>query len=757
MITLSQLPYRFPKWTLLSLLLVTIVLAGGIPKLEQRNSFAGELPASDSINVFIEQVKADFGERSVVLVGLHTDDIYNAATAEKIIALSEAIKGIPYVLSDEIYSLATVQNVSDRSWGVSTGAFLDPMPNTDEEWQQLRQDIAGNDIVIDKLVSNNGQLAVVVASLADGFEGGEVYDSLQVLAADFTGPEKIHISGAPILVEDVQRGISGDSRRFIPIAIVLIFIGFFLCFRRLAGVLLPVSMVIVSIVWTMGAMGYLGLPVTVVSNALPVIMVAVASSYGIHFMNTYFDLADQQENALSLTKATLATIGRPILITGFTSALGSASLLVFNITSLQEFGLIGAIGFLFATIICLSLLPAACTLLPIPKGARRESHWLNRKLFQLTHWARERRYWVGGGYLLLLPLCVYWASTIKIGDDYIKFFPKDHNGRLAAETFNDNLSGVRVMDIVVDATPYGDIKTPAFYEAFTAFQAHLNSWDDVGSTYSYYNVVNHLQAVMQTDNTTEQLSTEELSQYLLLHEMSATPGEVFSLRTENYNKAKLQLFLPSSNPEDHEILYHRIMEIAPVFFTEGSNQLAFGGDVMHRIALGSYIVQGKVLNIIVALLIVLLCCGLIFRNIRRALLTLLPIVASLIMVFGGMGLVGIRLGISTSLLTAMIVGIGIDFAVHYLVAYFTAREEHSHNSALSTTSLHTGKAIAYDAISNIIGFSILSFSGFLPVQHFGWLLALSMLLIFINTMVLYPSVLVAKEEKKQPDIQLSFG
>jgi len=80
----------------------------------------------------------------------------------------------------------------------------------------------------------------------------------------------------------------------------------------------------------------------------------------------------------------------------------------------------------------------------------------------------------------------------------------------------------------------------------------------------------------------------------------------------------------------------------------------------------------------------------------------------------------------------------------------------SNESRIQNTNNITGKAITYDAISNIIGFSVLSFSGFVPVQHFGWLLAFSMLLIFVNTLTLYP-ILFSKSKfnySSQPSTQL---
>lgn len=744
--SLLHISYRYPRTLLAILFLITIVMGLGIRKLEVRNSFAGELPAEDPINQGIEAAQTYFGERSAVLVGISSPSVYTRETAEKIIGLTAALSELPYVLPDEIVSMATVRNISQRDWGLETGILFEPFPQTPQEWDQIAQDIAENAMVYGRLVSHDGTLAVIVAPLEEGFEGGKVYEEALRLVAAFQGPEKIYVSGAPVLVEDVQRGISGDSRKFIPIAIVLIFIGFYLCFRQLAGVLLPVGMVVMSIVWTMGFMGYTGLEVTVVSNALPVIMVAVASSYGIHFMNTYYHLAGQGLSKQALAAATLHKIGKPILITGVTSALGSASLLIFRIVSLQEFGIIGAAGFLFATLICLTFLPAACALLKPPVSMAQDEAWIVGMLKHITLTARKNRRQLVAGYAVVLTLCILFIGKIQIGDDYIRFFPISHPGRQAAEAFNERLNGVRIMDIVVDATPYGGIKNSEFFSQLSAFQTLLETLPEVGSTYSYCNIVDHLGQQFGQENE-EGIDETAIAQYLMLHEMSATPGEVFSLFTEDEQFAKIQVFLKSSDPEVHQVLYEQIQQEAVQFFGSAPGVLTFGGDVMHRIALGTYIVKGKIQNIVLALAIVGLCCLVIFRSWQKSMFTLLPIFFSLIMVFGTMGIIGIRLGISTSLLTAMIVGIGIDFAVHYLVSYYQARRQQSPEKALLVTSTLTGRAIAYDAVSNIVGFSVLSFSGFLPVQHFGWLLAFSMLLIFFNTLLIYPMLLATSPQK----------
>ena len=134
---LLRLSYTRPKTTLLALFAITLLMAGGLSRLETRNSFDGELPADDPINQGIEAAKATFGERSIVLIGLETESVYTPEAAQKIIDISNELAKVPHVLSDEIVSLATLSNVSQRDWGLETGGFLDELPADEAAWQQL--------------------------------------------------------------------------------------------------------------------------------------------------------------------------------------------------------------------------------------------------------------------------------------------------------------------------------------------------------------------------------------------------------------------------------------------------------------------------------------------------------------------------------------------------------------------------------------------------------------------------------------------
>lgn len=114
--------WNYPKITILVLLLITVFFGLGIKKLETRNSFSGELPADDRVQIHIGKINQAFGERSVLLIGIEAEEVFTEAIASKVISISEALVNVPFVMQDEVLSLSTIQNVSNIFKGMNTKA-----------------------------------------------------------------------------------------------------------------------------------------------------------------------------------------------------------------------------------------------------------------------------------------------------------------------------------------------------------------------------------------------------------------------------------------------------------------------------------------------------------------------------------------------------------------------------------------------------------------------------------------------------------
>jgi hypothetical protein len=155
-----------------------------------------------------------------------------------------------------------------------------------------------------------------------------------------------------------------------------------------------------------------------------------------------------------------------------------------------------------------------------------------------------------------------------------------------------------------------------------------------------------------------------------------------------------------------------------------------------------YIAIGEIQNIITAIVIIFLFCLVVLRSLSGGLLNIVPLSIASMITFGLMGYLGIRLEMGTAIITAIAVGVGVDFAIHFISRYREEFQKTGDVEKTTVTTLNTaGEAIILDMFSNVLGFSVLIFSGFTPVQNFGWLVSLTMITSGFGSLVLLPPLL----------------
>ncbi|RED93029.1 efflux RND transporter permease subunit [Marinoscillum furvescens] len=737
---------------------LTLFFGMGATRLETKNNQDSELPDSDEIvktNDLLEEV---FGEKDIIMVGLRVPegDVYTPATMEKALAIIEELKLIDGVLPDEILSLPTFNNITAEAWGLQVGEYITKDQAGDPAYlAQVKAAVKGDPLLEDVLVSANGQLLNIIANIAEGYSEEQVHAALVDMKTRYEGPEQILLAGDPVQQKEIDLGIKEDLGLLLPLALVLILAGFWLCFRSFYGVLLPFLVVVLSIVWTMGAMGWLGLPVTVVSSVVPILMIAVSSSYGIHVLFKYYE-ERAHHHAEASVKNMLKRIAPAILMTGFTSSVSALTLIVFKVTSIRDFGIISAVGIVNIVIISLVLLPSLLTLFPSrPTGKGQSSDFLARLMSGLTRVSVYNKRAVLAGFVGLIALSVVGLYKLEIGNDFIKFFPEEHTLRTTFDTYNAELGGARYIDIMFDTGEPDGLKNPELLRQMVAFEQYGQSLSGVGYVTSFTDVIKKInQELHGGDEAYYEIpaTSQEIAQYLLLYAVSGSSGTFEQLVDQDYQRAKIRMMLTTSEQNTHTYIYESLKaynqeQLSPQV------TVAYGGEVMFWLSQIKYIVMGKLQNILLSIVIIMTFCVIVFRSFKYGVISAIPMIGSSLMTFGLMGFLGIRLEIGTAVITAIGIGIGIDFAIHYLMRY---RQElaagKSEGMAAEVTMNTAGRAILYDVFSNLIGFMVFVFSGFLPIQNFGWLISFTMITVAIGTLVLFPALLSfstsAKTSKK---------
>lgn len=723
------------KWLVLVLFLaLTMVLGYGMTKLEIRSILEGELPEDDFIVRTNNEFQQVFGDKSYVTFAfIHPQGLINHQSLQKLKDFSQALRTFPGVNKEQIISLATVTQVENNADGLIIEPFLQTVPQTEQQLADFEQLLRNNPLVWQRLISADLTTTLVSAPVDKLTPEDQVYQAGLALLEQWQGPETVYFYSFQVVNQAIDEGINRDTSVLFPLAILIIAGLLYFCFASLRAVVLPILAMVMAVIATMGLMGWLGFKVSTVTSIIPVLIIALGSSYSIHLLERYLPaIPEQKVKALSL-------VSMPIMLAGLTSAIGFGSLIVFQIISLREFGVFSALGIIMIIFYNLVFCPAllAC-LSPQPKD-QLGLVWFNRLVDWLLvkiHWLSQKKGLVLVGSFLLLIFAFLGISRLQVGSNPTEFFPPDHPVRLTSELFNEKFNGTGMIEVMFECQEPECIIEPEILQAIWQFQEYASGLESVGYTSSLVDSLRYMNKTLAGSETVPG-SLSLVSKYILLYGMDTTV-DLDSLIDSRHQRLKVSLWMYIDDSQIIEQNYQQMQTYLQNHLPDNVTA-KFGGEHMEWIAQNHYIVTGKIINIIASIVIILLVCSLIWRSWRYGLLTVLPLSFSTLLVFGLMGWLGIRLDLASCILTGVTVGVGVDFAIHYLSRlrenFDSVRDT---NDLVKTVNLLAGKPILFDAFSNMSGFIVLVFSGFTPIQDFGWLIVLTMITCSLGTLVFLP-------------------
>lgn len=237
-------------------------------------------------------------------------------------------------------------------------------------------------------------------------------------------------------------------------------------------------------------------------------------------------------------------------------------------------------------------------------------------------------------------------------------------------------------------------------------------------------------------------SREELknliSQYLLLFS-----GNLSSLTDDDIEPMKTRILVQLNDPGT--ILANSAAidaeEFAKDYFPEGySLEITGTTTLMHTLM--SLITKSQTMSILISLSLVFIVLSITHKSITGGIIGIIPIGFTVLINFGVMGIFGIRLDISTAMVAAVSIGIGIDYTIHYLSYYHYERLKTDNLELVARNTLAgAGKAIIVNAVSVASGFLVLLFSKFNPLNYFGLLISITMITSSTASLTLLPILL----------------
>jgi len=515
---------------------------------------------------------------------------------------------------------------------------------------------------------------------------------------------------------------------------------------------------VVAVIWTFGAMGYLGVPMTIISSTIPILLMAIVSAYGIHQMNHYYE--DPNLQKYEVLRHNAKSVGLAILLSGLTVMIGFGSMVTLDFLPIRDFGLFTAFGDLVGVLAALYLLPALLLLGKKTKKATRyvpedqKSDLVARLLRRTVTFGRGRP-----GRLLVVvavasAVLASGALLVKSNMDTVKFFPADDSIRIADQITNAKMAGTKSFSVILDSdtrdplTRQGnpdtlvDIANPTVLKKMDQFSRDLRArFPQVTKVSSYADVLKQMNQVMNGGDPGANVIPDDpalVSQYMVIF-----AGDTQTLMTTNHDKMRIMVQLNRGTLDEvHQITLWAQNEFDEPFRQANHLQVLVAGEQPITYMANQTLLEGNVESIFACVVIVFLLMLVVLRSLWMSLIAVVPVALCLIVDFGFLGFTGIELNTTTSLVSSIGIGIGIDFSIHFITWYRRElKVDRDILAAVDRTILHKGRAIVYNWLVIVGGFLVLVGSRMGPLKDFGLLTAVCLTVTAAGALVVVPALI----------------
>jgi len=734
---------KYRWWIIAASILLTVGLSMSLLKLEIDPDLKNYFPKSMTSMVNTDKIEEVFGNQDIIMMIFKTEDILDASTLNRVRSVEKAI--------DRMDGIKRTSSLFGSNYihGEEGILYVDPtvlrIPNNDAQREELRETIRSNDLVYKVMVSDDFKATAMVMTLTKDADEDAVFKGINHILQEYPGKEEILFGGLPYLRQAIDHDIKRDGMILIPIALLMMLIFLYLVFREWRGVWLPFLVVVMSALIGLSMIPILEWKFYIITILVPIILIAVANDYGIHMISRYQELNASGNHESMPEKAVRITrdLWKPVIITGLTTIAGISALWAHTMIPARQMALVASIGVLMAIIFSLVLLPALLSLLPESKyipsisgvsGSGGKS-LLRRFSFFVV---RNRRIIpvVALGTTLIISTGIFF---LKVDSNEENFFPEKHEVKRAAKIINSKFGGSENISVLFS----GDMLDPGLLQRMESYRKEMEKMDAVDYTIGFSGVVRELSKALNdpVDPLYNRIppSRDAVAQYMELYSMNGDPEELEQLVDFNYEHALLMIRINDPNNEVVNRIISRLKEI-----TSGDTSVeAIGGYGYVRTELANKVLRGTYYSLGIALVIIFILLSLIFRSLKAGLLGIIPLTISLVVLFGMMGITGIRLDVATALLSSIMIGVGVDYSIHFLWRY---REERNQNrpatEAVLTTLSTTGRGIIFNALSVIVGFVVLIISSFTPIRFFGILVVVSILSCLAGALVILPALVL---------------
>ncbi len=753
---------HWPKTVLVLSGLLFIGVAAFIPQMHKDTSAEAFIPPDSPALIYRDKVKEIFGLKDPMVIAVVNEGengIFNPISLEVVQWISDEVAKVPGIDPDKITSLATENNIIGNEEGMFVEPFLDPFPETLQASQSIRAAVDDFPLYVGSLVAPDGTATLVVAELLENADESKIYEDLLALMEKApTQDESVYVAGEGAVVGYLGTYIDQDAQRLNPISALIITLVLIVAYRTVRAAVLPNLVVLAAVAGTLGTMAFSGISFFVITNGLIVILVGIAVADSIHILSEYYThmRANPKATSSELVVDTMGEIARPITLTTLTTMAGFWGLYVAStMPPMKYFGLFALIGVGLAWLYSMTTVPAALTLLKpqLSPSFREKATSHKTDLFETMMAGLGRWVYRNTAPILVLSglvtaLGIWGATQLQVNEQRITLFKEDVPLRVADTVMNRLLDGTNYFDIVIEVPDNEGLFQPEHLQRIEAFQAYLESLPHVKGTTSIVDYLKQMNRSMNEGRAeTYRLPTDRdlVAQYFLLYSVSGDPTDFDHVVDYDYRLANLRATLDTGE----FIKIREVVLAAQQYIDTTFNTPGIQANLSGRVNLDYHWVRDLSTNhfqgVALSILLVLVMASLVFRSFYAGVLSTIPTVLAVLLIYAVMGFFDIWLAVGTSMFAAIAIGLGVDFAIHTLDRFIALlkHEQLTLEKAMEKLYPTTGRALMFNFVALVLGFGVLTISQVPALNRFGILVGMGVLASFVGSLVLLPALIKA--------------
>jgi len=735
-----------PYVTIGAILIITVAFAAFVPRLHTDTNFKNYMDKNDPTVQAMERAEDRYGSQDLFMIAVENDQgIFSAETLTKISQMQAEFEEIAGV--DEVTGPLNAQVITgtEKTLNVGPAAPNEEVPATTEAMDDYRTRVMASNTVRDYIIASNGKAAAISIKLklnADDVVAAK--EVVKIVEKYNIAPDHIYITGLPYMNLVLTQSMGKDLKILLPLVILVIIVVLYFSFWSLRGVILPLLVVSLSAVWTLGLMGMFNVPITIISFILPVILMAIGIAYCIHVLNKYYEeIAAGADRRTAVIETGLDMVS-PVSMAGLTTVAGFLALLNSFLIPQRQFGVFTGLGVLAAMVLSLVLIPALLATLKVPK---KKTHGnsngaLTRVLSGFERMIIRRRVPVIIVSVVLFGVFLASLPMLRIETSEKEFLGADSPVVQGMDVMDRHFSGSEQVMIDIDTEKRDGLKDPAVLNQIEALQEFLES-KGVKKTISIADMVAEMNQKFHADDPAYYVIPEDrklVSQLLLLFTFQG--GDMGNMALGDFSAGEVMGLYPSNGSAQQVKLAHEVQDYLDTHFT-GTVHAEMVGATKVSSSMYSRIAMSQIMSLGTSILASWLIVSLLLGSVIAGLISLIPIAFTVVINFGVMAYSGTPLDMATLMVSSIAIGIGIDYAIHFISRF--RRETmsgESAESALQKTIQTTGRGIAYNALALALGFAVLLFSSFKGTSNFGLLIAMTMVISALSAFTIIPAILV---------------